>query len=164
MTQAVFQELTWNQLMTQVDSPGIDSDWLKTQCFPVFRLKSTHDSSKKHLTLSRLMVRLWVIPMSGWQACTMHITVSRISRSLPLMFYSTIPFILTRMINYNFQKHANVSLMVVCYTKVVGKAFSSPEADANNTYWWKPAWLLKITTQTNAAAENISARAQHNAN
>ena len=67
MTQAAFQELTQNQLMTQVDSSGIDSDWLMTQsASPFFRFKSTHDSSEKHLTLSRLMIRLWVMPMSAW--------------------------------------------------------------------------------------------------
>ena len=33
---------------------------------PILRFKSTHDSSeKKHLTSSRLMIRLWVIPMSA---------------------------------------------------------------------------------------------------
>ena len=31
MTQAAFQELTQSQLMTEVDSPGIDLDWLMTQ-------------------------------------------------------------------------------------------------------------------------------------
>ena len=36
-----------------------------SKCFSIFRFKSTHDSSKKHLILSRLMIRLWVIPMSG---------------------------------------------------------------------------------------------------
>ena len=66
MTQAAFQELTQNQLMTQVNSPG--TYWFKLtrdlKCFPIFRFKSTHDSSEKHLILSRLMVRLWVIPLS----------------------------------------------------------------------------------------------------
>ena len=50
----------------QVDSPRIDSDWIMTQsASPFFRIKSTHDSGEKHLTLSRLMIRLWAIPMSA---------------------------------------------------------------------------------------------------
>ena len=36
-----------------------------SKCFPISRFNSTHDSSKKHLILSRLMLRLWVIPMSA---------------------------------------------------------------------------------------------------
>ena len=62
--QVASQELAQNQLM--IDSsgfPGIDSDQLMTQ--NVSRFKSTHDSSEKHLIPSRLMIRLWVIPMSG---------------------------------------------------------------------------------------------------
>ena len=67
MTQAAFQELIKNQLMTQLDSPGIDSHLHMTQsALCIFRFKSTHDSNEKHLILSRLMIRLWVIPMSGW--------------------------------------------------------------------------------------------------
>ena len=78
VTQATFQELTQNQLMTQVDFPGIDSDWLMTQYFPIFRFKSTHDSSEKYLILSRLMILesypclvprarqvTWVVTLSG---------------------------------------------------------------------------------------------------
>ena len=54
--------------MTQVVSPGIDSNWLMTQkCFPIFWFKSTHDSSEKHLILSRLRIRHWVIPTSADQ-------------------------------------------------------------------------------------------------
>ena len=33
--------------------------------FPIFRFKSTHDWSQKHLILRRLMIRLWIIPMSA---------------------------------------------------------------------------------------------------
>ena len=66
MTQSTFQELTKNQLMTQVDSTGIDSILTHdSKSFPIFWFKSTHDSSENPLILSRLMIRLWVIPMSG---------------------------------------------------------------------------------------------------
>ena len=65
MTQADFQALTQNQLMTQVDSPGIESVLTHdSKCFPIFQFKSTLDLSEKHSILSRLMIRLWVIPMS----------------------------------------------------------------------------------------------------
>ena len=36
MTQAAFQKLAQNQLMTQVDPPGIDSDGLMTQSVSPF--------------------------------------------------------------------------------------------------------------------------------
>ena len=66
MTQMAFQELTLNKLMIQMDSPGIDSDWLMTRsAFPFFWFKSTYDSSEKHLIRSRLMIRLWVMPTSA---------------------------------------------------------------------------------------------------
>ena len=60
MSQATSQELTQNQLMTQVDCQT--DSWLKV--LHHFRFKSTHDSTKKHLIISRIMIRLWVIPMS----------------------------------------------------------------------------------------------------
>ena len=37
----------------------------RLKVLPIFRFKSTRDSSKKHLTLSRLMIRLWVISVSA---------------------------------------------------------------------------------------------------
>ena len=56
-----FQELTQNQLMTQMDSPSIDSDWLITQSSSpfliqinswlrqkVFDSEPTHDSTLSH--------------------------------------------------------------------------------------------------------------------
>ena len=47
MTQAVFRDLAYNQLMTPVDSPGIDLDLTHdSKSFPTFRFKSTHDSAK----------------------------------------------------------------------------------------------------------------------
>ena len=66
MTQAGFQELIQNQLMTQVDAYGTDSDRLSdSKSFPIFLFNSTHDSSeKKKLILRRFMLGLWVIPMS----------------------------------------------------------------------------------------------------
>ena len=72
---------TWvDSAHDSIDFPGIDSEsthdssgfpryWFRlthdSKCFPIFRFKSTHDSSEKHSILSRLMIRLWVIPMSG---------------------------------------------------------------------------------------------------
>ena len=68
MTQAAFQELTQNQLMTQVDSPGIDSDWLMTQSASPFSIQinswlkrkpfdseSTRDSNLSH-------THVWIAP------------------------------------------------------------------------------------------------------
>ena len=62
-TQVAFQELTQNQLMTQTDSQVLIQidPWLKM--LPEFLFKSTRDSSEKHLILSELMIRLWVIPV-----------------------------------------------------------------------------------------------------
>ena len=82
-----------NHLMTQAvsrshelihDLSGFSRNWLRisswlkwnlrywfrsihhTKCLPIFRIKSTHDSTeKKHLILSRLMIRLWDILMCG---------------------------------------------------------------------------------------------------
>ena len=81
MTQAAFQELTQNQLTSQADSPGIDADRL--MAWAVFlRIKSNSSITqnanhffiqinswlkRKHFILSRLMIRLWVIPMSGYR-------------------------------------------------------------------------------------------------
>ena len=45
------------QVLMQIDS------WPRV--LPHFLFKSTHDSSENHLILSLLMIRLWVIPMSG---------------------------------------------------------------------------------------------------
>ena len=48
--------------------PGIVSDWpIDSKCSAILRFKSTHDSSEKYLILSRLMIRLWVMFMSGQQ-------------------------------------------------------------------------------------------------
>ena len=85
-----FDKVTWFESVhdsssiseTWIDSthdssgfPGIDSDnssefpryWfsltLDSKCFRIFRFKSTHDSSEEHLILSRLMIRLRIIPM-----------------------------------------------------------------------------------------------------
>ena len=58
MIQTAFQELAQNQLMTQVHLPDIDSATHDSNCLPIFRLKSAHGSSEKHLILSRLMIRL----------------------------------------------------------------------------------------------------------
>ena len=48
------------------DLPG---NWLwfnlRLKRIPRYRFKSTHDSSEKHFILGRLMIQLWVIPMSG---------------------------------------------------------------------------------------------------
>ena len=65
MAQASFHELTQNQLMTPVASPGRYWFWLTRdlKCFPIFRFESTHDSSEKHLILSRLMILFWFIPV-----------------------------------------------------------------------------------------------------
>ena len=43
--------------------------WLK-KCVPIFRLKPTHGSSENYLILSRLMIRLWVIPISAMEDTT----------------------------------------------------------------------------------------------
>ena len=56
-------------VMIQINS------WLKI--FPIFRFKSTHGSSEKHLILSRFMIRPWVIPMSvgrslSWSKGTLY--------------------------------------------------------------------------------------------
>ena len=60
MTQAAFQALIQDQLMSQVDFPGRYWSWLThdSKCFSIFRFISTHDSNEKHLILSRLMIRL----------------------------------------------------------------------------------------------------------
>ena len=95
--------LTWSSswlnsiLKTWIDSthdssgfPGIDSESTHdssglpryrfilthdSKCFPIFRFKSAHDSIEKHLILRRLIIRLWVIPMSGWR----HITCTGVT-------------------------------------------------------------------------------------
>ena len=36
-----------------------------SKCFPIFQFQSTRNSSKKYLILSRLMIQLRIIPMSG---------------------------------------------------------------------------------------------------
>ena len=75
MIQAAFQELTRNQFMTQVDSPGIDSDWLLTQSASHFSIQlnfwlkrkafdseSTHDSTESYpyLVVSNdILVSYW---------------------------------------------------------------------------------------------------------
>ena len=89
MTEAVPRRLKSIQLMSEsafpgIDSesardssgfPGIDSDRLITQnASRFFDFKSTHDSSKKQLILSRLMIRLWVIPMFGGERFDMFAT------------------------------------------------------------------------------------------
>ena len=55
------------------DSSGFPRYWFRlthdSECFLIFLFKSTHDSSEKHLILSRLLIRLWVIPMSARQRC-----------------------------------------------------------------------------------------------
>ena len=74
------RELTQNQLWTQADphywfrsthdSSGFPENWLRINSWlkqiPRYWLKSIHDSSKKQqqLILSRLRIRLWVVPMS----------------------------------------------------------------------------------------------------
>ena len=82
MTQAVSRSLEAIKLMTQ----RLSRNWLRinsrlkwiprswhfrsthdSKRFPIFLFKSIHDSSKRHLILIRLMIRLWVIPMSGWR-------------------------------------------------------------------------------------------------
>ena len=65
MTQAAFQELTQNQLMTQVDSQvfiHIDS---RLKMLPDFSIQINSWQAKKHLIVSRLLIRLWVMPMSA---------------------------------------------------------------------------------------------------
>ena len=65
MTQVAFHELTQNQLMTQVHSQILIQIDLWLKIFPDFSIKSTHDSNENHLILSRLMIRLSVMLMSG---------------------------------------------------------------------------------------------------
>ena len=76
---------TWvDSIYDSSDFPGVESEsthdsngfpryWFKLthdlRCFSIFRFKSTHDSSEKHLILSQLMIRLWVIPLSAWDTC-----------------------------------------------------------------------------------------------
>ena len=46
--------------------------WIRQELIQInswsFRFKSTHDSNEKHLILTRLMNRLWVIPVSDYYA------------------------------------------------------------------------------------------------
>ena len=52
MTHAAFQGIDSESAHDSSRSPGIDSNWLMTQ-------------AKKHLILSRLMIQLWIVLMSG---------------------------------------------------------------------------------------------------
>ena len=84
MTQAAFQGIDSESTHDTSRSPGIDSDRLMTQAvFQEIDSESTHNSSRspgiesiqlmtqaKKLILSRLMIQLWVVPMSDMS--TMH--------------------------------------------------------------------------------------------
>ena len=71
MTQPVFEELTQNQLMTQVDSERLTHD---STCFPILSIQ-INSLLKRKTFQSRLMIRLWVIPMSRY-ATPSHFEIS----------------------------------------------------------------------------------------